>query len=449
MSSPRLQHPRLGLDSTGEIGIGTHRRLGSTFAIRYLSRYSWKVLTASEVASYHRNGLDICVVFEDGAQNALGGYGQGVSDATFAREQARALGMPAGRPIYFAVDYDASGDPGATDPYFDGVASVLGRHLCGPYGGYTVVKHQLDRGFGFAWQTYAWSGGRLDPRAQLYQFDNSNGSYDRDKGLNEDFAQWDYRLAPPPDPDAMYPAGPFRINARLELSEHATVKEAQRLLKASRANQQRLAVLWQHLKLLRDRVKSEATRDHPASWSLYRRGDRWQGLNDLMAEIRPAKRSLARRLVPHRPVARKQTVYPAHGWLAPGAHLEFQRDDQGKDFVTNWRGPITAPGDGECIAVLHDRAFPSGFGPAYPVVRIDTGDFKGHEFYIGHTTAAVHEGERFRFAHVLSHADQGHDFEGTHGGWVELGEAFGGLPGPNDSTHWYDQLLKEPLRVSG
>lgn len=138
-------------------------------------------------------------------------------------------------------------------------------------------------------------------------------------------------------------------------------------------------------------------------------------------------------------------VYPAGGWLPPGAHLEFQRDDQGKDLVTDWRGPVQAPGRGQCIHVLSDRSFPNGFGPGYPVVRIDTGPFAGHDWYLGHTSTRVQEGEHFEFGHVLSLADQGKDFNGTHGGWIELGEAPGGYPGSTASSHWFDQLLYKPL----
>lgn len=143
-----------------------------------------------------------------------------------------------------------------------------------------------------------------------------------------------------------------------------------------------------------------------------------------------------------------QIVYPAGGWLPAGAHLELEWDDQGRDFSTDWQGIVQAPGDGQCINVLSDRPFPSGFGPRYPVVRIDTGAFAGHEFYIGHNTSLVSDGESFKFGHPLARADQGHNWSGTTGGWVELGEAFGGSPGPKSGVKWFDHLLDQPLVVN-
>ncbi len=143
-----------------------------------------------------------------------------------------------------------------------------------------------------------------------------------------------------------------------------------------------------------------------------------------------------------------QLIYPATGLLPAGAHFENQRIDQGHDFATNWRGAIQAPGNGVCIRIGSDRPFPSGFGPSYPVVRITSGPYGGHEWYAGHTSARVRVGEHFSFGHVLSLADQGYNFNGTHGGWCEFGEAFNGSPGPNAPSHWYDHLITHSLIVS-
>lgn len=111
-------------------------------------------------------------------------------------------------------------------------------------------------------------------------------------------------------------------------------------------------------------------------------------------------------------------TYPAGGWLPPRARFTVERIDQGQDLITGWRGPIQAPGDGVVLAIGHDSPFPGGFGPAYPIVRLDTGRWQHLEIYVGHATAAVRAGERFRFGHVLAHADQGHV---SGGGWVEIG----------------------------
>jgi hypothetical protein len=118
---------------------------------------------------------------------------------------------------------------------------------------------------------------------------------------------------------------------------------------------------------------------------------------------------------------------PAGGWLPAGARYTRERVDQGQDLITNWRGPIIAPGNGHVVRNLSDKAFPVGFGPHYAVVHIDTGPFAGHDWYIGHCTSAVGDGVKFKAGHVLAHADQG---QREGGGWAEIGEAPGGAPGP-------------------
>jgi hypothetical protein len=142
-----------------------------------------------------------------------------------------------------------------------------------------------------------------------------------------------------------------------------------------------------------------------------------------------------------------RTVFPAHGWLPAAHHFELKWDDEGRDFATNWDGIVQAPGNGEVVRILEDVPFPNGFGPHYPVVRIDSGPWAGHEYYLGHTTALVSAGEHFSFGHPLSLANQGHNWAGTVGGWVELGEAFGGLPGPKATHHWFDRLISTPLVI--
>jgi hypothetical protein len=107
--------------------------------------------------------------------------------------------------------------------------------------------------------------------------------------------------------------------------------------------------------------------------------------------------------------------------------------------------------------VRSDRPFPKGFGPRYPIVRITSGpfakgapgapaDFTG-EWYIGHCTSRVKVGDHFHFGAPLAVADQGKDFNGTHGGWVELGNKMpNGLLGPDSPNgHWFDALLRQPL----
>ena len=172
---------------------------GYAFAARYLSYDGGaKNLSPGESGALWANGVDVVVVFEENAENALGGYGQGVADARLANDQSIADGIPPGRPIYFAIDFDATeGQQPTIDAYFDGVASVIGRARAGAYGGFYPVSRLFDAGkIAWGWQTYAWSGGQWDSRAQLRQVDNGvsvGGSLnccDADQSVAADFGQW-------------------------------------------------------------------------------------------------------------------------------------------------------------------------------------------------------------------------------------------------------------------
>ena len=128
------------------------------------------------------------------SDDALGGYLRGRSDATTANAQNAADGAPSTRPIYFSIDFDATpAQQEAINSYFDGVASVIGRDRTGAYGGYYPIKRLFDAGkIKWAWQTYAWSGGLWDARAQLRQVHNgiANGQEDEDQAVVADFGQW-------------------------------------------------------------------------------------------------------------------------------------------------------------------------------------------------------------------------------------------------------------------
>ena len=171
------------------------RASGYTFAARYLSYdTSGKNLSHGEADSLIANGLDVVVVWETTADRALSGYAGGASDAQAAAAQAAGDGMPGSWPIYFAIDFDASSAQQATlNSYFDGVASVLGRDRTGAYGGYWPISRLFDAGkIAYGWQTYAWSGGNWDGRAQLRQTQNGiwGGGLDADVAVADDFGQW-------------------------------------------------------------------------------------------------------------------------------------------------------------------------------------------------------------------------------------------------------------------
>jgi hypothetical protein len=176
------------------------------FVVRYLSHDASKNLTRKEADLRSADGIDLAVIWETTANRAMSGRTGGAADATEAAKQAKACGMPADRPIYFAVDWDATAAQQATiHAYLDGAASVLGRARVGLYAGYGPIKRAFDAGkITYGWQTYAWSGGAWDSRAQLQQYLNGQrvGGVDCDfnRAMHADFGQWRVGVSPAPTP---------------------------------------------------------------------------------------------------------------------------------------------------------------------------------------------------------------------------------------------------------
>lgn len=202
----------------GRPGAKALTTAGVHFAARYLSHdTTGKNLTKAEAVLLSQAGIAIVVVWETTAKRSLAGHAAGVQDARDADAEAKACGMPAGRPIYFAVDFDASaGQEAAISAYLDGAASVLGKDRTGVYGGYNVVKHALDGDHcRWAWATYAWSGGRWDSRAQLQQYSNDHiiggVGLDYDRSMRADYGQWTVGNPNPPAPKPTIPPWPGRV----------------------------------------------------------------------------------------------------------------------------------------------------------------------------------------------------------------------------------------------
>jgi len=178
---------------------------GVKFACRYLSHDPSKNLTGAQAKALAAAGIDCLVVWETTANRALSGQDAGRADASSALVQANMCGLPPGAPIYFAVDFDeAPSHVQAVHAYFKGIHDVL--DTAGPvsmprgvpvgaYGGYWTIKRLFDAGLiDYGWQTYAWSGGRWHPRAQLQQYSNGHElagvSCDYDRAAADDFGQW-------------------------------------------------------------------------------------------------------------------------------------------------------------------------------------------------------------------------------------------------------------------
>lgn len=176
--------------------VSAMKKAGVKFACRYLSHDGGKNLTRTEATALTNAGIACVVVWESTANRARSGRTGGIADAKAANTQAKAAGMPSTRPIYFAVDFDATpGDQAKINAYLDGAASVIGRDRVGIYAGYYPLKRAMDAGHAkWGWQTYAWSGGQWYSGAHIQQYSNGHtvggASCDYNRATKSDFGQW-------------------------------------------------------------------------------------------------------------------------------------------------------------------------------------------------------------------------------------------------------------------
>jgi Domain of unknown function (DUF1906) len=171
---------------------------GKRFAIRYGGPGSaGKQLDAAELSALRAAGLDIVANAEGSAGGYLGAAA-GRAWAGAAEQHFRDLGMPADRPIYFSVDFDAGpADWPAIDAALRGSAEIIGAGRVGVYGSYDTIAHCVAAGTArWFWQTYAWSGGRWHPQAHLQQYRNgvalAGGTVDLTRATTADYGQWGY-----------------------------------------------------------------------------------------------------------------------------------------------------------------------------------------------------------------------------------------------------------------
>lgn len=139
------------------------RAAGITVVARYLHD-SPKGLTRPEADALHAQGIGIVLNYEALSGNHLLGAGQGAADGAEARRLAAALGAP-NVPIYFSCDREVSAGMVPTVlAYLNAADSAAHQSRC--YAQYAVCE-----AFGRpAWQTLAWSYGRMSQHAVLYQY---------------------------------------------------------------------------------------------------------------------------------------------------------------------------------------------------------------------------------------------------------------------------------------
>jgi peptidoglycan hydrolase-like protein with peptidoglycan-binding domain len=182
--------------------------------VKLAGRYLWnlkyqdgrtnKGIGLDELLALRSRGIDPFFIYEEDGKELLGGFAAGVRVARAAEAFLTGLGL-AGHPIYFNVDYDApAADLPAILAALDGVASVIGLGRVGLYAGYGPMQAAFDAGkIKWGFQTYAWSGGKWDPRAQLQQWSNGQwgGTVDFTRATVAEFGQNPVVPVPLPDPD--------------------------------------------------------------------------------------------------------------------------------------------------------------------------------------------------------------------------------------------------------
>lgn len=204
--------------------VAALKAAGISFACRYLSTDTSKNLSAAERDALHAAGISIVLVWETTGTSAQQGYAQGMSDGAEARKQATALGFPTSLPIYYAVDFDATaGQMPAVLDYLHGAADAEGsKARVGVYGSYAVVEAAASAGFGFGWQTYAWSNGLWSTHATIRQTHNGQqlggADVDLDEAMVSGYGQW----APSGGGTPTGPPAPPAVSSRPTLSDGAT-----------------------------------------------------------------------------------------------------------------------------------------------------------------------------------------------------------------------------------
>lgn len=185
----------LGLDfSHGKPRASVVKDEGYRFVIMYCGNPSNpKNATPEAVRDYISHGIGVCLVFESTANRAGQGKAAGIADAKAAVADQARLGIPASRPIYFAVDFDAS--VVTILPYFQGVHEVPGPD--GAYGSFTVVEKLRSLDYVMeTWQTVAWSHGQVSTGKSLFQRLGTvvvdGVQCDVNEAFQDDFGQYPY-----------------------------------------------------------------------------------------------------------------------------------------------------------------------------------------------------------------------------------------------------------------
>ncbi len=138
------------LDSANHIPWA--QAVGYAGGLRYLSSFPAKNLTQQEFSEARTAGKSLALVFEDQAQDALGGAVMGRLKAAKAASQTRWLLWPVDRPVYFSCDFEATPDQ---YPIMWACVSAFAGALKRPTAVYAqrgFLRYAENRGCRFLWE---------------------------------------------------------------------------------------------------------------------------------------------------------------------------------------------------------------------------------------------------------------------------------------------------------
>lgn len=189
------------LKAAGVTAVGRYIGWDSVPGFHSIGKNISKVEASSLIAA----GIDIFLVFEYDATAAVHGAIQGNKDAGLAGTQLAALGAPEGICVFFALDWDVPDyAPGLADTpanaeaklgpvaeYFKAINAIHHKYAIGVYSGYWALKRLFDAALvHYGWQTVAWSGGHIDPRAALLQTTSKVSISGADMNIHENNKPW-------------------------------------------------------------------------------------------------------------------------------------------------------------------------------------------------------------------------------------------------------------------
>lgn len=211
---------------------------GYRFVVGYESPQSGKNVSKAQVDAYRAAHLAVGFVEEDSGRELLGSSGPSLVKSADAK--MKAIGVPETVPLFVAVDFNpTSAQLPVLAAHIKAARAAVARPV-GIYGSYRLLKYLFDNHvIEWGWQTYAWSNGARDPRAQFYQYSNNHqlagGTVDYDYEEISG-ALWAGVPVPPPAPAKPVAVGAYPGHTLMVGGAHNVVTEVKQIQEKLNAN---------------------------------------------------------------------------------------------------------------------------------------------------------------------------------------------------------------------